>query len=79
MEEALWVCEQKLTDSETVRSELQDKTQGLQDALGSSSHRISTMRTTLDENEKKLRESETQNRLDAAKITALEERVRELC
>jgi len=36
------------------------------------------LKTTLDENEKKLRESETQNRLDKAKIDALEERVREL-
>ncbi len=72
------MCEQKLRDSETVRSELEDKMQGLEDALGNSSHRISTLNTTLDGNEKKLRESETQNRLDAAKITALEERVREL-
>ena len=78
IEEAHWVWEQKLTDSETVRSELKDKMQKLEDALGTSAHKVSTMRTTLDENEKKLRESETQNRLDKAKINVLEERVREL-
>ena len=78
MEEAHRVWEQRLADSETVRSELQDKMQGLQDALGTSSHRISTLNTTLDENAAKLRESQTQNRLDEAKIDNLETRVREL-
>ena len=78
MEEAHRVWEQRLADSETVRSELQDKMQGLQDALGTSSHRISTLNTTLDENVAKLRESQTQNRLDEAKIDNLETRVREL-
>ena len=78
MEEAHRMWEQRLTDSETVRSEQEDKIQGLQDALGTSSHRISTLNTTLDENAAKLRESQTQNRLDAAKIDNLETRVREL-
>ena len=72
------MCAQKLRDSQTVRSELTGKMQGLADALGNSSQRILTLKTTLDENDEKLRESETQNWLDAAKINALEERVREL-
>jgi uncharacterized coiled-coil protein SlyX len=78
MEEAHRMWEQRLTDSETVRYEQEDKIQGLQDALGTSSHRISTLNTTLDENATKLRESQTQNRLDAAKIDNLETRIREL-
>jgi len=78
MEEGHRMWEQQLRDSETVRSELQDKMQGLQHALGTSSHRISILNTTLEENAAKLRESQTQNRLDKAAIDHLEQRVQEL-
>ena len=73
-----FMYEKQLMESQTMHSELNDKMQGLADALGHSTHKLSTLQTTLDEKIAKLRESEYQNRLDDAKIKHLESRVLEL-
>lgn len=72
------VYEMELKEQQTMHSDLTDKMQGLADALGDSQHKLSTLTTTFHEKSDKLRESETQNLLDAAKIKNLEDRVQEL-
>ena len=75
---ALRECEQKLKDAETVCSEQIGQIQGLEDALGSSTHKAAGLRTTLNELKEKHQECVTQNRLDTARIESLETRVKEL-
>ena len=78
LEDVVRVYEMELKEQQTMHSDLTDKMQGLADALGDSQHKLSTLTTTFHEKSDKLRESETQNLLDAAKIKTLEDRVQEL-